>query len=100
MTNLPKHRVNLIRPYLNTGIDFTGHIYVKEGGTEKRFYMLVFTCLNIRACHIELVPDMNADQFILAFIRFVNEYGVPANVYSDNGRSFISGLNIIKDFFL
>ena len=73
VTNLPKHRVNLIRPYLNTGIDFTGHIYVKEGGTERRFYMLVFTCLNIRACHIELVPDMTADQFILAFIHFVNE---------------------------
>ena len=30
VTNLPKHRVNLIKPFLHTGIDYTGHVWVKD----------------------------------------------------------------------
>merc|ERR1739842_11157 len=30
VTNLPKDRVKLIKPYLHTGIDYTGHVWVKE----------------------------------------------------------------------
>ena len=26
LTNLPKHSVNLVNPYENTGIDYTGHL--------------------------------------------------------------------------
>ena len=31
MTDLPKDRINLIRPYLNIGVDFIRFIMVKEG---------------------------------------------------------------------
>ena len=36
MTNLPEHRVNLIKPYTHVGIDYTGHIFVKDGDLEKK----------------------------------------------------------------
>ena len=92
MTNLPKHRVNSIKPYMHTGVDFTGHLFVKnEFGENSKMYLLIFTCLNVRAVHIELVPDMSAQSFVLAFLRFVNLYGVPSYLYSDNARSFVSG---------
>ena len=99
VTNLPKHRVNLIKPFIHTGVDYTGHIFVKEGNIERKYYILIFTCLNIRACHIELLPDMSTEQFILAFNRFINEYGVPTHVYSDNGKSFIAGMSLVRDSF-
>ena len=99
VTNLPKHRVNLIRPYLHTGVDYTGHIFVKDGNEERKMYMLIFTCLNIRANHIELVPDMSTNQFVLALCRFTNEYGIPSHIYSDNGRSFIAGVNLVAEVF-
>ena len=87
MTNLPKHRVNFIKPYMHTGVDFTGHLFVKnEFGENSKMYLLIFTCLNVRAVHIELVPDMSAQSFVLAFLRFVNLYGVPSYLYSDNAR--------------
>ena len=92
MTNLPKHRVNFIKPYMHTGVDFTGHLFVKnEFGENSKMYLLIFTCLNVRAVHIELVTDMSAQSFVLAFLKFVNLYGVPSYLYSDNARSFVSG---------
>ena len=93
VTNLPRHRVNMVRPYLQVGVDFTGHIVIKEGKSEKKFYLLIFTCLAIRAIHLELLPDMSTSQFVLAMVRFTNQYGIPTHVYSDNARSFVAGVN-------
>ena len=52
VTNLPKHRVNIVRPYLHVGVDLTGHIVIKEGKRERKLYLLIFTCLAIRAIHL------------------------------------------------
>ena len=79
--------------------DYTGHIYVREGNIEWKYYILIFMCLNIRACHIELLPDMSTEQFIHAFNRFINEYGVPTHVYTDNGKLFMAGMSLICDSF-
>ena len=101
ITNLPKHRVNLVKPYMHTGIDFTGEIKLREqkGDKFKRMYILIFTCLQIRAVHIELVPDMDTKSLVLAIIRFTNLYGVPSHIYSDNAKSFIAGVDIMKEVF-
>ena len=63
-------KVNIIKPFYNTGIDFTGHFNVKLGDKIQKMYILVFTCLNVRAIHLELLPDMSCAQFLLAFVRF------------------------------
>ena len=34
---------------------------------------------------------MSIQSFVLTFLRFVNLYGVPSFLYSDNARSFVSG---------
>ena len=59
-------------------------------------YLLIFTCLNVRAIHIELVPDMSTHSFVLAFLRFVNIYGIPTHVYSDNAKSFVAGCQVLE----
>ena len=98
MTNLPKHTVNLIKPFLHTGIYFTGHLWVKDSSeTKVKMYLLIFTCLNVRAVHIKIVPDMTTQSFILAFLRFTNLYGVPSHIYSDNAKAFISGCNFLDN---
>ena len=100
MTNLPKHRVKLVKPFLHTGIDYTGHIWVKnENGNNVKMYMLIFTCLNIRSIYIELIPDMSSHSFILTLLRFTNIYGIPSYIYNDNARSFISGCNLVEEAF-
>ena len=99
VTNLPKHRVNLIKPFQHTGVDYTGHVWVKTEQGSSKMYMLIFTCLSIRAVHIELVQDMSTHSFILALLRFTNIYGIPSHIYSDNAKSFIAGCNLIEEVF-
>ena len=100
VTNLPKDRVNLVRPYLHTGVDYTGSIIAREGKKDVKYYMIIFTCLSIRSIHIELVPDMSVNNFVLSLIRFTNLYGIPSHIYSDNGRSLIAGVNLVSEVFI
>ena len=37
LINLRKHRVNLVNPYENTGIDYTEHLWVKRNGKLSEF---------------------------------------------------------------
>ena len=87
-TNLPKHRVNFVRPYNHKGIDYTGHVWVDTDKGAKKYYILILTCLNIRSIHLELVESMSSAAFVQAFIRFTNTYGIPIHIYSDNTYSF------------
>ena len=99
MTDLPRDRVNLVRPYLHIGVDYTGFIMVKEGEKEVKYYLLILTCLSTRAIHLELIPNQSTEQFVLALVRFCNVYGIPEAIYSDNALSFISGALVMKEVF-
>ncbi|KAF2348746.1 Integrase catalytic core, partial [Trinorchestia longiramus] len=88
-------RVQFVKPYENVGMDFTGHFQVKLGSTITKMYILLFTCVNVRAVHLELVSDMTTAAFLAAFVRFTNRYGVPSTLYSDNAPSFIQATEII-----
>ena len=90
-------RVNFVKPFLHTGIDYTGHFFVKMGDETVKMYLLLFVCLNIRAIHMELLPDMTTANFLLAFIRFSNKYCIPDSVYSDNAVTFKQGGFILQN---
>ena len=53
----------------------------------------------MRACHIELIPEMSTNHFVLALVRFCNEYGIPDTIYSDNAKSFIAGVHFMEKVF-
>ena len=61
-----------------------------------KVYISIFTCFNTRAIHLEALNSMSTAEFILAFVRFVNGYGIPSAVYSDNTKSFVQAGNIIE----
>ena len=95
-SSLPESRVNLSVPFAHCGIDYTGHLWVKDDQRDKaKIYILIFTCYNTRAVHLEAVSSMTSAEFILAFVRFTNRYGVPSVLYSDNAKSFVQSGNII-----
>jgi len=84
-------------PFNSTGIDYTGNVYVKMGETVRKMYVLVYTCLSIRAIYLDLLPDMSCKNFLLSFIRFSNLYTLPSSVYSDNASTFLQGVGIISE---
>ena len=97
-TDMPKHHMKLVKPFQHVGVDYTGHFWVKNemGGQTVKVYVLVFTCLNIRAVHFELLPDMSTKNFLLAFHRFCNLYSIPQYLYSDNAKAFLKGGSILE----
>ena len=90
MADLPVDRVSPnLPPFTNTGIDFFGPIPVKQGcGTVKR-YGALFTCLVIRAVHIEMSVSLNTDAFINTLRRFIAQRGQVKAIHSDNGTNFV-----------
>ncbi|XP_006816328.1 uncharacterized protein LOC102803533 [Saccoglossus kowalevskii] len=89
MAPLPAARVTPGEPpFSHVGIDYFGPLYVKyRRGTIKR-YGCVFTCLAIRAVHIEVAHDLSTDSFIQSVWRFISRRGPPTHLYSDNGTNF------------
>ena len=71
-----------------------------QGENQLKMYLLIFTCLNIRAVHLELVEDMTTKSFIQAFARFTNIYGIPSTLYSDNATPFVAGGQLLEDILI
>ena len=62
-SKLPAFRVQISRPFSNTGVDFTGvdftgSMNVKEGKGTEKMYVAIFTCSVTRAVHLELTGSM------------------------------------------
>ena len=75
----PVERVSEDPPFNNTGVDFAGPIYVKDGHgstTTCKVYICLFTCASTRALHLEIVRDMSTGTFLQAFRRFCGRRGI------------------------
>jgi len=75
MADLPICRMTSGNPRFHfTGIDFFGLIFVKQGRSQVKCYGCVFTCLTIRAVHLELSYslDIDMDAFINALGDLLN----------------------------
>ena len=90
MADLPKERVTPgDPPFTNVGVDFFGPFEVKRVRTTVKRYGVVFTCLNIRAIHIEVAQTLNTDSCINAIRRFIARRGPIQVMRSDNGTNLV-----------
>ncbi|XP_055638295.1 uncharacterized protein LOC129776590 isoform X2 [Toxorhynchites rutilus septentrionalis] len=89
MAPLPEIRSKpFIRPFTYVGIDYFGPVHVKVGRSLAKRWVALFTCLTIRAVHLEIVHSLSTESCIMAIRRFVSRRGTPAEFYSDNGTCF------------
>ena len=58
-------------------------------GVEKR-YVAVFTCLQSRACHFEMVTSLDTEGFKMALTQFCCRRGTPQFILTDNGGNFVA----------
>jgi len=93
MGDLPKQRVQPTRPFLTSGVDFSGPFNIKSmkgrGGKVTKAYLCLFVCLSTKAVHLELASDLSSECFLAALKRFTSRRGICSNLYSDNGSNFI-----------
>ncbi|XP_055633024.1 uncharacterized protein LOC129773443 [Toxorhynchites rutilus septentrionalis] len=102
MGELPAARVRVSRPFLHSGVDYFGPVYIRPGPRRQshKAYVAVFICLCTKAVHLELVSDLTTDRFIQALRRFVARRGKCSNLYSDNGTNFVGARNKLKELLI
>jgi hypothetical protein len=89
MGNLPAARVaHHQRPFSFCGVDLFGPIELTVGWRrEKRYDIVLFTCMTIRAVHLELVHSLSTESLIMSLRRMAAQRGWPRHLYSDNGTN-------------
>ena len=98
MAELPKDCVTPNEPpFTYVGIDCFGPIEVKQGRSHVKRYGCLFTCLTVRAVHIEILHSMSADSMINAFRRFISIRGCPKEIQSDKGTNFTGADKELRD---
>lgn len=96
MADLPSDRMETPPPFTNVGFDVFGPWIIhtrklRGGAVNSKRWGLVFTCLNSRAIHIEVLETMDSSSFICALRRFLSIRGPVLKLRCDRGTNFIGG---------
>ena len=89
---LPEFRVKEETPFIYTGVDFAGPLYIKssnntEGG---KIWLCLYT-----AVHLGIVCDMTTAALLRSFKRFTSRRGLPQKIVSENGKTFKAAAKVI-----
>ena len=80
--NLPKERSEGTIPFDIIGVYYAGPIVYKgKGKVERKGYIIIYTCSLTRGVHLEFLPNMNCDEFILSFKRYIAASGRPSRKF-------------------
>ena len=77
-------------PFTFVGVDFFGPFLVKQGRSHVKRYGCLFTCITMRAVHIEVAHSLTTDSFLSALTRFIARRGKPTRIFSDRGTNLTS----------
>ena len=90
-----------IPPFTYVGIDYLGPLFIKDNADDRRKnWVCLFTCLSIRAVHLELVESMTTTNFLLCLRRFIARRGIPRLVISDNASQIKLGDNVMQQVWM
>ncbi len=95
MAPLPDYRVpneKTVYPFETTAMDCTGPLLIEK----KKRWIVLFTCAEFRAIHLEMLNDMSTDSFLMAFERFICQRNTPKRVITDNGTNFLGASNELE----
>ncbi|XP_044761992.1 uncharacterized protein LOC123319195 [Coccinella septempunctata] len=89
MGQLPTFRLTPpAHAFTYTGIDYFGPLYVTVGRRREKRWGVIFTCLSIRAVHLEVAHSLSTESTLMAVRRMIARRGQPLQIYSDNGTNF------------
>lgn len=97
MADLPECRVLPDDPpFTRVGVDYFGPFLVKRARGQIKRYGVIFTCLAVRAVHLEVASSLDTDACLNAIRRFLARRGQVKEMYSDNGTNFHSADSELK----
>lgn len=100
MGNLPSTRIQPARPFINSGVDFCGPLWIHHkirGKRPHKAYLAVFCCFATKAVHLEIVGDLSTEAFVGALKRFIGRRGHCQKLYCDNATNFVGARNQLQE---
>lgn len=84
-------------PFYLTSVDFFGPIgvLVLRNKIEKR-WGAIFTCMTVRAVHVEIAPSLFTSDFLNILRNFINLRGKPHQIYCYNESNFVWAKNLLE----
>jgi len=79
----PRGKVAKSAPFTYTGLDYLGPLDIQNGTSKRKVWVCLFTCVTVRAIHLELIKYMTAEQFLLGLRRFIARRGKPTQITLD-----------------
>ena len=102
--DLPKERMLAGQKlFTSTEIDLFGPMLVKRTkGTRSNValvkrYGIIFTCMTVRAVHLELSNDLSTDSFIMTLRPFKSRRGHVQVILSGNSTNFVGAASELKE---
>ncbi|PWA22445.1 hypothetical protein CCH79_00020932, partial [Gambusia affinis] len=101
MADLPAARLSTDPPFTHIGLDVFGPWIIcsrrtRGGLSHSKRWAVIFTCMSVRAIHIEVIESLESSSFINAFRRFIAVRGPVKHIYSDRGTNFIGACKEMK----
>ena len=97
MVDLPPDRVTPgMPPFSFVGVDYFGPFTVKRGRCSVKRYGVFFTCLVLRAIHIEVFHTLDTSSFINALGRFIARRSAVIEICSNNATNFVGAEKELK----
>lgn len=101
MADLPEDRLEQTPPFTYVGVDTFGPWQIitrrtRGGQANSKRWAVLFTCLTIRAIHIEVVEELSSSAFINALRRFLAIRGKVKEFRSDRGTNFTGACDELK----
>lgn len=100
MADLPSSRLRLYKPpFWSTGVDCFGPYLIKIGRRREKRWGIIYKCLTTRCVHLDLIPSLDTDSFLMSLRRFIARRGKPYELWSDRGTNFRGGHKELQSTF-
>ncbi|XP_068209142.1 uncharacterized protein [Palaemon carinicauda] len=100
MADLPLDRVESGKtPFYRTGVDLFGPFFVKRGRAQIKHWGVIFTCLNMRAIHLEVASNLRSDKILSVFRRFLARCGQVKTVRCDCGTNIVGSWKFLDSSY-
>ncbi|XP_050437851.1 uncharacterized protein LOC126844044 [Adelges cooleyi] len=100
MGDMPKYRLQQIKPFMTTGVDYAGPIVLRSSTTRRtvpsQAYICLFVCMSTKALHLEVASDLSTETFLMALCRFISRRGPIKEMHSDCGTNFTGAAKLLQ----
>ena len=89
MADLPEERLDASTAFKNVGVDYFGPFTVKIGRRNEKRWCCLFTCLTVRALHIEVVHKLDMGSCLNKSRNLLHEEANPVQSSATTGQNLL-----------